>query len=88
MRDAGYRCIAPDHLGFGRSDKVTDPDWYDIARHTANLTSLVESLDLRDITVFGQDWGGPIGLAQVDAMPERFSRLVSMNTWLNHDEFE
>lgn len=88
MRDAGYRCIAPDHIGFGRSDKVTDPDWYDIARHTANLTALVESLDLRDITVFCQDWGGPIGLAQVVAMPDRFSRLVIMNTWLHHDEFD
>ena len=42
MRDAGYRCIAPDHIGFGRSDKVTDPSWYDIARHTANLTALVQ----------------------------------------------
>lgn len=88
MRDAGYRCIAPDHIGFGRSDKVTDPAWYDIARHTANLTALVESLDLRNVTVFVQDWGGPIGLAQVVAMPERFSRLVIMNTWLHHDAYE
>jgi haloalkane dehalogenase len=88
MRDAGFRCIAPDHIGFGRSDKVTDPAWYDIARHTANLTALVERLDLRDITVFVQDWGGPTGLAQVVAMPERFSRLVVMNTWLHHDGYE
>ena len=88
MRDAGYRCIAPDHIGFGRSDKVTDPSWYDIARHTANFTALVQSLDLRDITLFVQDWGGPTGLAQVVAMPERFSRLVIMNTWLHHDGYE
>ena len=85
---AGYRCIAPDHIGFGRSDKVTDPEWYDIARHTANLTSLVEALDLRDITLFVQDWGGPIGLAQYAVMPGRFSRLVIMNTWLHHDDYE
>lgn len=88
LRDSGYRCIAPDHIGFGRSDKVTDPGWYDIARHTANLAALIESLDLRDITLFVQDWGGPIGLAQASAMPERFSRLVIMNTWLHHDGYE
>lgn len=85
---AGYRCVAPDHIGFGRSDKVTDPAWYDIARHTANLAHLVTSLDLRDITLFVQDWGGPTGLAQYAAMPERFSRLVIMNTWLHHAEYQ
>ena len=88
MLAAGYRCIAPDHIGFGRSDKVTDPGWYDIARHTANMSLLIESLDLRDVTMFVQDWGGPIGLAQVATMPERFSRLVIMNTWLHHDGYE
>jgi haloalkane dehalogenase len=88
MLAGGYRCIAPDHIGFGRSDKVTDPSWYDIARHTGNLTRLIEALDLRDVTLFVQDWGGPIGLAQVEVMPERFSRLVIMNTWLHHDGYE
>ena len=88
MLAAGYRCITPDHIGFGRSDKVTDPGWYDIARHTANLSRLIDALDLRDITIFVQDWGGPIGLAQVATMPERFSRLVIMNTWLHHDGYE
>ena len=85
---AGYRCIAPDHIGFGRSDKVTDAGWYDIARHTANLTKLIDVLDLVNITLFVQDWGGPIGLAQVVTMPERFARLVIMNTWLHHDGYE
>ncbi|MFM9083309.1 MAG: alpha/beta fold hydrolase [Actinomycetota bacterium] len=85
---AGYRCVAPDHIGFGRSDKVTDSAWYTIARHTSNMRLLVESLDLGDITLFVQDWGGPIGLAQFAAMPERFSRLVIMNTWLHHDTYE
>lgn len=88
MIAAGYRCIAPDHIGFGRSDKVTDPAWYDIARHTANLTRLVTALDVRDVTLFVQDWGGPTGLAQVATMPERCSRLVIMNTWLHHDAFD
>ncbi len=87
MVAAGYRCIAPDHIGFGRSDKVTEPTWYDIARHTANLGHLIKDLDLSDITVFVQDWGGPTGLAQAVAMPERFSRLVIMNTWLHHDGY-
>lgn len=88
MSAAGYRCIAPDHIGFGRSDKVTDPAWYGIARHTADLSRLIASLDLRDITLFVQDWGGPIGLAQAATMPERFSRLVIMNTWLHHEGYE
>jgi haloalkane dehalogenase len=88
MVAAGYRCVAPDHIGFGRSDKVTDPAWYDIARHTANLARLVGELDLAEITLFVQDWGGPTGLAQVGAMPERFSRLVIMNTWLHHQGYE
>lgn len=85
--DAGYRCIAADHIGFGRSDKVTDDDWYAIARHVAAHRTLVEALDLRDATLFCQDWGGPIGLAQAARMPGRFSRLVIMNTWLHHEAY-
>jgi haloalkane dehalogenase len=85
---AGYRCVAPDHLGFGRSDKPTDPAWYTIARHTEVLTSLIIALDLTDVTLVCQDWGGPIGLAQAAIMPERFSRLVVMNTWLHHPGYE
>jgi len=85
---AGYRCVAPDHIGFGRSDKVTDPSWYNTARHTDNISQLVTSLDLQNITMFVQDWGGPTGLAQVRRMPNRFSRLVIMNTWLHHAGYE
>lgn len=85
---AGYRCIAPDHMGFGRSDKPTDIHWYTIARHTEILTSLVTGLDLQHITLVCQDWGGPTGLAQAVTLPERFERLVIMNTWLHHPEFE
>ena len=55
---AGYRCIAPDHMGFGRSDKPTDIHWYTIARHTEILTSLIVELDLQNITLVCQDWGG------------------------------
>ena len=85
---AGYRCIAPDHMGFGRSDKPTDIHWYTIARHTEILTSLIIELDLQHITLVCQDWGGPIGLAQASMIPERFDHLVIMNTWLHHPEYE
>jgi haloalkane dehalogenase len=85
--DAGYRCIAPDHAGFGRSDKPTDIHWYTIARHTEILTSLVNALDLNDITLLCQDWGGPTGLAQAALQPDRFARLCIMNTWLHHPEY-
>lgn len=85
---AGYRCIAPDHLGFGRSDKPTDIHWYTVARHTEVLTSLIVELDLTRITLVCQDWGGPTGLAQAAMMPERFDHLVIMNTWLHHPEYE
>lgn len=85
---AGYRCIAPDHIGFGRSDKVIDDRWYSIERHSLALRSLIEALDLRDITLICQDWGGPIGLRQAVDMPERFARLIILNTWLHHEGYE
>ena len=85
---AGWRCIAADHLGFGRSDKPVDDGWYSIARHTAAHRALIEDLDLQGVTLFCQDWGGPIGLAQAAEMPERFARLVVMNTWLHHDGYD
>ena len=85
---AGWRCVAADHFGFGRSDKPVDDAWYSIARHTAAHRALIEALDLKDITLFCQDWGGPIGLAQAVEMPDRFARLVIMNTWLHHEGYD
>lgn len=85
---AGWRCIAADHLGFGRSDKPTADSWYSIARHCEAHRRLIEALDLRGVTLFCQDWGGPIGLAQAAEMPERFDRLVIMNTWLHHAGYD
>jgi haloalkane dehalogenase len=67
---------------------VTEAGWEDIAAHARDLTALGEALDLREVTLFVQDWGGPTGLAQVVAMPERFARLVIMNTWLHHEGYE
>lgn len=83
----GWRCIAADHIGFGKSDKVIDESWYSIARHTRAHRDLIAHLDLRAVTLFCQDWGGPIGLAQAADMPERFARLVVMNTWLHHEGY-
>ncbi len=80
VRDAGFRCIAPDLPGFGRSDKPTDIGWYSYDRHVDLMSRLVEELDLRDATFVVHDWGGPIGLRVAVEMPERVSRLVIMET--------
>ena len=61
--DAGLRAVAPDLIGYGRSDKPTDPTDYTFARHVGWVQSLVTGLDLRDITLVAQDWGGPIGFS-------------------------
>lgn len=74
------RVVAPDYFGFGRSDKPTDPGWYSYDGHVASIERLVEELDLRELTVVVQDWGGPIGLRLAVEHPERFARLVVMNT--------
>jgi haloalkane dehalogenase len=79
---AGFRAIAPDYIGFGKSEKVEEDSWYVIERHVESIRSLIETLDLHDITLVVQDWGGPIGLRQAVDMPERFRRLVILNTWL------
>ena len=62
VRDAGFRCLAPDLAGFGRSDKPTDIDWYSYDRHAAMTATLLEDLDVRGATIVVHDWGGPIGL--------------------------
>ena len=82
VRDAGYRCIAPDLPGFGRSDKPVDIGWYTYDRHTASVAALVEELDLRGVTVVVHDWGGPIGLRVAVELPERIDRIVVLDTGL------
>ncbi len=80
---AGHRCIAPDLVGFGRSDKPADQDDYTYQRHVDWMSeALFDRLDLRDITYFGQDWGGLIGLRLLAAQPDRFARVVVGNTGL------
>jgi haloalkane dehalogenase len=80
VRDAGYRCIAPDYAGFGRSDKPTDLDWYTYDRHVELMSTLLAELDVRDATAVVHDWGGPIGLRLAVEHPDRFSRIVIMET--------
>jgi len=82
VRDAGFRCIAPDLPGFGRSDKPLDLDWYSYDRHTAAIAPLLEELDVRDATVVVHDWGGPIGLRLAVEHPERIARMVILDTGL------
>lgn len=76
-----YRCVAPDHIGFGLSDKPTD--WsYRPKDHADNLAALIDYLELEGITLVVQDWGGPIGLSYALDNPERIDRLVILNTWM------
>jgi len=82
VRDAGFRCIAPDLAGFGRSDKPMDLDWYSYDRHVATLVPLLEELDVRDATVVVHDWGGPIGLRLAVEHPDRIARAVVLDTGL------
>jgi haloalkane dehalogenase len=73
------RVLALDHIGCGFSDKPQQYP-YRLAQHVTNLRRLIETLDLRDITLVGHDWGGCIGLGAATEMPERFARFVLMNT--------
>src|SRR3954467_1063448 len=78
----GRRVICPDYAGFGRSDKPTERGWYTYDRHVELMTALLGSLDLRDVTVVVQDWGGPIGLRWAVENADRVARLVILNTGL------
>jgi haloalkane dehalogenase len=79
---AGYRVVAPDYPGFGRSDKPTDPAFFTYDRHTAAMAAVIEHLGLEGATAVGQDWGGPIGLRLAVDLPGRFTRLAVLNTSL------
>jgi haloalkane dehalogenase len=81
--DTGLRAIAPDNIGFGRSDKLTKRTDYTVARHIDWLHGLIMGLDLRDITLVVQDWGGPIGLGALARDPDRVARVLATNTRLD-----
>ena len=76
-----YRCIAPDHIGFGLSDKPSDWDYLP-QHHAENLEAFLESLHLTNITLIVNDWGGPTGLSYAIRHPEKIKKLVILNTWM------
>jgi pimeloyl-ACP methyl ester carboxylesterase len=76
-----HRCVAFDHMGFGRSDKPPHLAAYSFQRHVDNALHLIDSLDLRDVTLVAHDWGGPIGLGAMLERRERLRGIVLMNTW-------
>ena len=87
IAEAGHRVICPDLVGFGRSDKPTRIEDHTYARHVEWMRALVfDVLDLRNVTLVGQDWGGLIGLRLAAEHPDRFSRLVVANTGLPNGE--
>jgi haloalkane dehalogenase len=88
LAGAGVRVVAPDLIGFGKSDKPADRRDYTFERHVRWVCDLVEGLDLTDITLFGQDWGGLIGLRTLCALPERFARAVASNTGLPGPDYQ
>jgi len=79
---AGHRVVCTDLVGFGRSDKPTEQDWYTYERHVEHVTRHLEQIELSDVTVVVQDWGGPIGLRWTVEHADQVGRLVVMNTGL------
>lgn len=83
-----YRVVAPDFIGFGRSEKYTRQEDYTYAMHRDSLKGFIEALDLKNITMVVQDWGGLVGLRVAGMMADRMARLVIMNTGLPSGEGE
>jgi pimeloyl-ACP methyl ester carboxylesterase len=79
-----FRVIAPDHMGFGKSETPASAE-YTLDRHARNLAALIEELDLRNITMVMQDWGGPMGAVVASRHPDRMKRFVAMNTIFGTD---
>lgn len=82
LLQGGHRVIAPDLVGFGRSDKLLDKKDYSYQMHIDIMTAFIRQLNLREITLFAQDWGGLIGLRIVAQEPDRFARIIVSNTGL------
>ena len=83
LAEAGLRVIAPDLIGYGRSDKLSEATDFTFSRHVDWLHDLVTRLDLRDVTLVVQDWGGPLGLSVLAREQDRFARVVATNTILH-----
>ena len=82
LEKSGKRIIAPDLIGFGKSDKIKEKEEYTYERHVVWTSEIISQLGLKNITLFAQDWGGLIGLRMVANHPELFDGLVLSNTWL------
>jgi haloalkane dehalogenase len=80
--EEGHRVVCPDLVGFGRSDKPTDQGWYTYDRHVETVTRHLDQVELSDVTVVVQDWGGPIGLRWAVQHADQVGRLVILNTGL------
>jgi pimeloyl-ACP methyl ester carboxylesterase len=78
---SGHRCVAFDHMGFGRSDKPPHPSRYTLRTHIDNAIAVIDALDLRDVVLVAHDWGGPIGLGAILERADRLRGVVVMNTW-------
>ena len=79
--EAGYRCVVPDHMGYGKSEKSLDRKEYLLKKKIEYFTGFMEQLDLENITLVMQDWGGSIGLGYAVEHPDRIKSLVLMSTW-------
>lgn len=88
LLDAGYRCIAPDLLGFGRSDKPTELSDYTYERHAGAIGGLIDELDLQEINFVFHDWGGPIGTLVAADRADRVASSVFMDTGFNTGDFK
>ena len=85
LNNAGFRIISPDLMGFGRSDKPINPKSYTYKNHIDIMLNLVKKLNLTNITLFAQDWGGLIGLRVVAEEKSRFDRIIAANTFLPYE---
>ncbi|MBI5958013.1 MAG: alpha/beta fold hydrolase [Chloroflexi bacterium] len=83
----GFRCVAMDHIGYGLSDKPSAGAYHTLRRHTHNLVECLAALDLRQITLVMEDWGGPFGVGYALRQTPNIRRLVLMNTWAFQDTY-
>lgn len=83
----GYRCIALDLIGHGRSDKPTNRNWYSVRKHIDSVSHLISALNLTSVNLVVQDWGGIIGLSNILTRPNLFDRLFIFNTAIAHHGF-
>jgi pimeloyl-ACP methyl ester carboxylesterase len=81
LTERGHRCVAFDHLGFGRSDKPPNLKQYVLEQHVDRALAVIDGLDLRDLTLVAHDWGGPIGMGAALERRDRIRAMVVMNSW-------